>query len=365
MKGRKTVVIENGIMRAEVLPGGGHLGSVSLLRGTGSGINPLWEVPWKSMEPADFQPSDLDAYGGPPEGRLLASIMGHNPCLAWFGAPSAEEAAQGLVVHGEAPVATWGIASEPGRLVARVSLPYAGLDVERVYSLAGTSQVLRVETSVTNLGAARQIGWQEHPTFSPPFLEGGVTAFDASATWGMTDPNIRTGNRLKPGTEFTWPVAPGADGKPVNLRVFPAGGPSGDFTTQLVDPAREWGWFTAVNPRMRLLCGYAWGRKESPWLGHWEENRARTAHPWDGRTVTRGMEFGVSPFAHGKEAMVKLGSLRGVPTLADLPAGGKRERTFLVFLSAVPEGCQGVRDVAVRDGTVAVTLLSGEPLNLK
>jgi len=292
--------------------------------------------------------------------------MGHNLCMGWFGAPSAAEAARGLVVHGEAPVATWAVATEAGRLVMNVVLPYAELDVSRVCSLAPDAQVLRVDTTVRNTASKnRPVGWQEHATFGPPFIEGGVTIFDASATRGMTDPNITKGNRLKPGAEFAWPVVPGADGKPVDLRVFPAGEPSGDFTAQLVDPARDWAYVTAVNPRLRLLCGYAWRRADFPWLGNWEENLCRVAHPWDRRTVTRGMEFGLSPFAHGMEAMRKLGSLFGTPALGSLPAGKSKSGTFLVFLSAVPGECTGVRDVEVSAKSVTVRLQRPEvSLNL-
>ncbi|MEK7474634.1 MAG: hypothetical protein AAB152_03270 [Candidatus Coatesbacteria bacterium] len=366
MKGRKVVAVENGVVKAEVLPGGGHLGAISLLSGVGAGINPLWEVPWRSMEPKDFSPKDLDEYGGPPEGRLLASIMGHNPCLAWFGAPSEMDAARGFTVHGEAPVATWATTAVSRKLITRVALPLAGLDVERTYSLGSGSPVLRVATTIQNMGADCQFGWQEHATFGPPFVEDGVTAFDTCATWGATiETSTARRHRLKLGAEWTWPMAPGEDGQPVDLRVFPTGEPSGDFTTQLMDPARKWAWFTAVNPKLRLLCGYAWKREESPWLGNWEERRDRLAHPWDGRTTTRGMEFGVSPFPLGNEAMRKMGKLRGTPTLATLRAGGWLASTFLVFVAAIPEACTGVRDVTVEPNAVAVSLLAGETLTLK
>src|SRR5207302_10677046 len=47
-----------------------------------------------------------------------------------------------------------------------------------------------------------------------------------------------------------------------------------------------------------------WKRADFPWLGIWEENCSRQASPWDGKTVTRGMEFGVSPFPETRREMV-------------------------------------------------------------
>src|SRR6185503_10282920 len=114
---RKVVRIENDVLRVGVLPGGGHLGSLELKTGNGAGVNPLWNVPWPSMEPDAFVAArDLANYGGPPEGRLLASIMGHNLCIDFFGGPSKAEEAEGLTVHGEASVATWAFEThgEPG-----------------------------------------------------------------------------------------------------------------------------------------------------------------------------------------------------------------------------------------------------------
>ncbi len=362
LAGRRIIHLENDTLRVGVLPGGGHLASLELKAGNGAGVNPLWDVPWPSMEPEAFAAArDLANYGGPPEGRLLASIMGHNLCLDFFGGPSKAEEAAGLTVHGEASVAAWrfaahGGAGEPTRLDGEADLPYAGLKVRRTLSLAARDAVLRVDTDVENLrDAPREIGWQEHATFGPPFLEKGVTAFDLSAGRCLTNPEaFARRHRLPPGREFTWPVAPGADGAPRDLRVFPADEASGDFTTQLMEPGRESAWLTAVNPRLKLLCGYLWKTADFPWTGNWEENLDRLQPPWSGRTLARGMEFGVSPFAQGREAMQKLGRLFGVPTLATLPGRGRRKAVFHAFLSPVPSTWTGTADVTLEHGVIRV-----------
>ena len=55
-------------------------------------------------------------------------------------------------------------------------------------------------------------------------------------------------------------------------------------------------------------------------MGIWEENHSRTAPPWNGRTVTRGLEFGVSPMPETRRQMIDRGRLFDVPTYRWIPA---------------------------------------------
>ena len=91
----------------------------------------------------------------------------------------------------------------------------------------------------------------------------------------------------------------------------------------------------------------------------WEENLARAAKPWNNRTVTRGLEFGVSPFAHGKAPMLKLKSLHGTPVLEGIAAGASLRKTFWLFLAAVPRDCSGVDSVAFDSRTISLKLRPG------
>src|SRR5262249_26899978 len=91
-------------------------------------------------------------------------------------------------------------------------------------------------------------------------------------------------------------------------------------TTHLMDPAREHAFFVAFSPACQLAFGYVWKRADFPWLGIWEENASRTESPWNGQELTRGMEFGVSPFPEARRRMVERGSLFGTPTFRWLPA---------------------------------------------
>ncbi|MFN8007092.1 MAG: hypothetical protein U0V70_08755 [Terriglobia bacterium] len=356
--GRRVWVLKNEKMEVMIAPGGGHIASATLTSGRGAGLNPFWQPKWKSIEPAEWK-SSLKDYGDPPEARLLASILGHNICLDFFGSVSPAETAAGITVHGEAPIQTWKETATTGSsLTYGAALTKAQLKVTRQTALTPNSSVLWIVESVENLGDFdRPIGWQQHPTIGRPFLEKGASFFDAPATWCKTGPgSFSKGLRLKSGTEFQWPNAPGADGKTVNLREWPQGDKSSDFIATLMDPSREWAYFTAINRNKGLLIGYIWPRKEWPWLGIWEENLFRSAKPWEQREVTRGLEFGTTAFPEGRRAAIEMAQLHGVPTYRWIGAHETQTISYGLFLAPIPEGTTGVSDVQIVGDSIVIQL---------
>jgi hypothetical protein len=95
---------------------------------------------------------------------------------------------------------------------------------------------------------------------------------------------------------------------------------SSAYTAHLMDPQHMDAFFVAYSPKYRLSFGYVWKRRDFPWLGMWEENHSRVAAPWNGRTLARGMEFGVSPMPETRRRMIDRGTLFDVPTYRWIPA---------------------------------------------
>ena len=107
-----------------------------------------------------------------------------------------------------------------------------------------------------------------------------------------------------------------------------------------MNPDVEDAFFVAFTPSARLAFGYVWKRADFPWMGIWEENQSRVGPPWNGRTLTRGMEFGVSPFPESRRAMIDRGRLFGVPTFRWIPARSAVEVEYFAVArraDAVPE----------------------------
>lgn len=335
-RNRRAFEIENDRLRVTVLVEGGHIAAITHKP---SGVNPLWTPPWPSIEPSQYDPARHPEYGANAESRLLAGIMGHNLCLDIFGGPSEEEAAAGLAVHGEASVVACDVQGGAGELVARAHLPEAQLRLERRLELKPGSSVLRFTETVENLSATdRPVGWTQHVTLGPPFLVKGATEFRAPATRSkVSESDFSQGKGyMKIGAEFDWPHVPRKDAGTADLRVFTDAPVSGEFTTHLMDPRRRQAYFMACTPGLGLLFGYVWTRSDFPWLGIWEENYCRTAPPWRGQTLTRGMEFGVSPMPETRRQMIERGRLFGVPGFRWIPARTRVRVDYCAFLVPAP-----------------------------
>jgi hypothetical protein len=336
-RARRAWSIENEHVRVTVLVEGGH---VAEIMGRQSGVNPLWTPPWDSIEPSRYSPATHPEYGNDAESKLLAGIMGHNLCLDIFGGVSPEEAAAGLTVHGEASVARYEIAGGESELTMKAVFPAAQLAFERRISLHPAGPVVEFVESVENLTAAdRPIGWTQHVTLGPPFLEKGGTQFRASATRSKAAEAEMVKGYIKPGAEFDWPWAPRADRSLSDMRVFTDQPASAAFTTHVMDLKRTYAYFTAYSPKPQVAFGYVWRREDFPWLGIWEENRSRIQRPWNRGTVTRGMEFGVSPMPETRRQMIARGSLFGVPGYRWIPAKSRvevRYRAAIARLSTPP-----------------------------
>ena len=312
-RGRQSACIENDFLRVTVLREGGHIAEI--LEKT-TGVNPLWTPPWPSVEPSTVDSDGSDA-------QLLAGIMGHNVCLDLFGGPSAEEAAAGLGPHGEGPVTPYEIATSGTRLTMSALLPLAQIRFERTVELRGGT--VEIAETVESLAAFdRPIGWTQHVTLGPPFLERGVTAFQLSATRAKSfETAFGADDYLEPNVEL-----------PSGPHVFTSAAKSSAYTAHLMDAASEQAYFTASHPGLKLEFGYRWKRSDFPWLGIWEENHSRLNAPWNGQTLARGMEFGVSPMPETRRQMVERGTLFGVPAFRWLPARGRLEARYSAFAKA-------------------------------
>jgi hypothetical protein len=217
-----------------------------------------------------------------------------------FGPVSAEEAAAGLTVHGEASVAGYELSGSGEQLTIKAQFAESQLSFRRSIHMAGSAVLF--EETVENLSATdRPIAWTQHVTLGPPFLEKGRTQFRAPVT------------RSQPlDSAFT-----------TDIETCTSATVSGGYITYLMDQDREHAYFTAWSPALQVATGYLWRTADFPWLGLWEENYSRLQPPWNGKTLTRGMEFGVSPVPETRRRMIARGALFDVPSYRWVPARSK------------------------------------------
>ena len=242
-----------------------------------------------------------------------------------------------------------------GEITQSAILPKAEIAFTRRIRLAPNGIVVRLSEKVENLTPSdRPIGWTQHVTLGPPFLAQGSTQFQITATRSKVidgDFNDGTGTQ-KPGAEFDWPFCPAKNGGTIDMRVFPAEAPSGGFSAHLMDPRLEHAYFVAWSPESKVLIGYIWRRDDFPWLARWEENYLRRQAPWNGRAMTCGMEFGVSPLVESRRAMVTRGSLFGAPAYRWLPAKSILDVEYCAFITTADSLPQSV----VWDGGESIEL---------
>lgn len=319
--GRKVVWVGGAELEIGLAEGGGHIAALRSAR-INEKSNPYWHPPWPSLEPSAVTPDMVNhQYGGPPEGRLLASILGHSLALDLYGPPSKEEAAAGAVTHGQVAIQPWTWhAPYENSIVGKCHDALGELNFSRRVKVLRQCAV--IEETVQNLcGWDRPICWQQHVSLGPPFCEDGFWA-SANCDRGTAHPqSFGVGASLIPNTETQWPFATRKDGGQRDYREpLNANTQANDFCGYRVHVPDELGYFVAGNTHLKFALLYIWPRHFFPWIGIWDERHARGGKPWCKNASMRAFEFGVSPHPDTRRNLLRRPQLLDLPTYLVLPA---------------------------------------------
>jgi hypothetical protein len=367
---RQAYSLSNAKVELTALLGGGHVADFRLC---GSPINVLWESSWPTIEPQMFSSlAHAALYGDGPVGRFLCGYTGHALSLGYFGMPSAEEARQGLALHGEAANSEWKIVSsvaddDSATLVMEVTLPVYRLHFRREISLSRDSFTACITEIVTNLsGDPVEFQWVQHAAFGEPFFANGEATLFLSGRHGLTWPSGYEGHELLAGdVEFQWPYAQSIDGKPVNLsQPFVRDG-TGFVAGLLANSDRENAFVAVHNRRHQLVAGYCFSPMLFPWIVLWEENRAREYAPWNKRTRVRGVEFGTSPMPLGLAHAREMRRLFDTPVLTSITGRSCLQAQYDLFLHPVPPQWTQIKDVRQTEHTLVVQGDGDEEIKLQ
>ena len=135
---------------------------------------------------------------------------------------------------------------------------------------------------------------------------------------------------------------------------------TGFVAALLTDSKRAVAFLAVLNRRLGLVAGYCFPRSMFPWITVWEENRARSSPPWDGRTQARGLEFGTTPMPLGREATFSNGYLLDTPAFCRVPASGTLQVGYVGFLAAVGKGWNEIRDIELGEKAITIVGDSGQ-----
>ena len=358
---RQSVSMETDKIRLTIVCGGGHIAE---LYHKETGINPLWEPTWKTLDPALRELTDPAIYGDSDESKVLSSITGHNYCLDVFGAHSKGEEVLGLYIHGETLAVAWEVSDskvdgDTAELTMKATLHHTAMEVERVYGMVEGSPVVKVTTRTKNLvGFQRAMGHAEHATLGAAFLEDGPVNFQCNADKGLTFPTEikNLPQTFKINAEFDYPDIPLQVGGTDDWREYPRVKSNTDLASLRMNPSEAPSWFTAVNPRKNLLVAYAWERDRYPWLVTWEESYARDMQPWNKKELTRGLEFSSYVFPSGRKYCVEAGSVFDTPAFEWIDAYEEKTSVFYMMVDAVDEEVKEAPSLAINTDTRKISL---------
>ncbi len=362
-EGQAAVLLSNDRLEVTVTTLGSTVASI-VLADDPEKLNPLWN-PIRIARDQGRQAN-------------FSGSAGHFVCVDGFGPPSPEERAAGLPMHGEAHVVQYDTSkaneSNGSAVTLTAKLPIVQEMFTRTFHVVRGENIIYVDSELENLmGFDRPVNWGEHATIMAPFLEPSVTSIYLSGKRSqnrnyLLDQQGRVGTpapaapgpnaagrggavggqrRLVPGEDFTWPMAPGLDGKPVDLSSAPEDAHFLDHATTLLDPARALEWVAALNTRRRMVYGYLFRREDYPWVQHWD-NYPNTA------LLVRGMEFATQPYDVSHRDTVDLHAMFDTPVYRWLPAKSKIESHFLLYYAGVPDGFHRIDDVRLENGQVII-----------
>jgi hypothetical protein len=365
--GQPATLLSNDKLQVIVMTQGGAIASVVLMDDPQK-QNPMWKN------------------GAGRRGGTFDGVVGHFVAVDGFGPPSAEERAAGMPGHGEAHTVKMEVTSSQDKggeaLSLTGTLPIVQENFTRTFHIVPGENVVYVDSVLENrLGFDRPVNWAEHATIQAPFVKPGVASIGVSGSRSQTRPLTimpmvppissttpqaaptgpasppaqaaggqgRAGHpdRLANGVDFTWPMAPGSDGKLVDMSAFPDNPPQSYHITTLLDPTRTLEWVATVNTEQGMIYGYLFRREEYPWIQMWGSYPSI-----DG--LVQGMEFSTQPYDINKSTVIDAGPLFGTPTFRWLRAKGKLETHFLFFYARIPAGFKKTDDVRLENKQIVI-----------
>ena len=286
--GYRTVVFENDIMSATVLPEKGA--DIHALVYKPRAMDVLWKAPWgvkRAAGPAGVATGDseaawMDLYPG---GWQEIFPNGGDACVykgAWLG------------FHGEASVSEWDytvVSSQGGAVEAVfvVRLARSPFVLRRTMRLEAGRAELMISERVTNEGEeALQFMWGHHPAYGAPFLGTGCRLEVDAKSFEAHAPEVSPSVRVSAGMRGEWPRLTGKHGGVVDLSVLPD---SAERVTEFgYVSGLEQGCYRLTSVQHGFGVELAWPAAVFPYLWFWQELRGSFGYPWYGRCYVMAIE---------------------------------------------------------------------------
>jgi galactose mutarotase-like enzyme len=276
--GWRAVVLENGVLRAVVLPERGA--ELVELTAVASGVNVLFEAPW-----------GLDPPGSPPRAGSGGHAFLEHYAGGWqelfpnAGDPCVYDGAQ-IPFHGEVATIPWQsevVAGDPDGVAVRFSVdcPATPFRLDRLVRLRAGSATVEIEETATNLSdRTAHAVWGHHCVLGPPLVAAGAR-LTAPVSTIVTIPELwEETARLEPGQESPWPHARLRAGGSVDLGIVP--GPDAGSHDDVYLTGLHGGWVEVENAEFGLAFRLEFDASLFRWLISWQPYGGAKAPPLAG-----------------------------------------------------------------------------------
>jgi galactose mutarotase-like enzyme len=304
-KGMRTLIMESDLLRISVLLDKGS--DIFEVIYKPIDIDVIWHSPNGYKDPkmhleriSRQEDEFTDNYGG-----------GWNDVFPNYGFPSINRGTR-FGQHGESALLPWTckhVESSNGRVTANLSLNCLRypLRAEKALSLEGSK--FTVSEDIQNVGEQEiEFSWGHHIAYGEPFVSQDLQ-IDIPAVRAVSHDYDMSHERIKRNTEFHWPLAPGLDGREVDLSKIPdrSSRIQEDFPiTELRDPS-----YRLYNPSLDLGVSLSWN-SALPYLWYWL-NWGILDYPWFGRARTLALEPTTSRDTTGLQDQIRHGTAVTLP----------------------------------------------------
>jgi hypothetical protein len=195
-------------------------------------------------------------------------------------------------LHGESALLPWacsGVSLTSIGAEASLSLDCIRYPVraEKTLQISSDGSTLSIKENLTNVGEQEiELSWAQHIAYGEPFI-GEDLSIEIPAIRARTHDYDMAHERLKRNVVFDWPLAPGLNGKEVDLSKIPSRDVrvQDDFPiSELTSPE-----YRLYNKRLNLGVEVKWNREAFPYLWYWL-NWGTLNYPWFGRGRTLALE---------------------------------------------------------------------------
>ena len=284
--GLKTVVMENDVIRIEILADKGT-DIVEFL------YKPRdLDFMWRSPVPMYNRTPFIETVAGK-SGNFLDYYPGGWQEIFPNGGSCCEYKNAMLGVHGEVALIPWNFkvledTQEKVSIIFSVRTYRTPFILEKTITLEKGSPRVDIEEKVTNTAEEEMdFMWGHHPAFGKPFISPAAIIRVKGATMRVVPGDSKSFSELKQGTT-RWPMAEGKSGKPVDMSVCPS--ESDKVSDMIFLSDLQEGRYDIYNEELKTGFFMEFPLSVFRYLWFWRVAKGSFNYPWYGRTYNIALE---------------------------------------------------------------------------